>query len=108
MEQEKFKLIVKRSELNDLQRRIDSGELKSIELLGEKYILDITKSKENLEVRIYPPGFTYAGRNDGYYLCVHNQGDYEKLLLQVYTETINDIITKYSFGNFKIEIDEIR
>lgn len=109
MKQEKFKLIVKRSEINDLEKRITSGQLKTIDLLGQKYILDVTETADQIEIRVYPVCYTYNGRNDGYLLIVSNHTeDHEKYLLGAYTEVINMIMTSGFGPDLIMEIDETK
>jgi len=54
------------ADIEELRQKIKSGDVKVINLLGKNYILDVEEKDRSVQIRIYPPEFTYRGRNDGY------------------------------------------
>lgn len=103
---DKFKITLKRSDIKDTEQRLRTGEISLVTLLGKQYIVDTEYEPEQFHVRVYPPEFTYKGRQDGHYLSVSaNHKGWVKYLLNAYTDVLNDILTK-GFGNCIYEIDE--
>ena len=100
-----MKVTVKRSDLNDLQRKVRSGEVSRIMFQDKAYILDTVKTENTFEIRLYPEYFSSKGRNDGWCLSVGlDNTDWERTMLTHYTEMLQQL--PGSFDNTQIEIEE--